>query len=381
MKCARFAALAALPGVVVFAGVTLALPVRTAVQKPGEEKRDVYREWLQKDVLYIISQQEKEVFSKLTTDAERDRFIEEFWRSRDPTPDAPPNEFKEEHYRRLAYANEHFSAGKPGWKTDRGMIYIKFGPPDRRETNPTGGRYYRTPQELVASDSKYPEQHMTALPWEVWEYRSLPHLGQEVSFEFVAKDGSPDYTLAMTPDEKDALFFNTGSNLPREADRDRGLRTFRSSPLDKLEDYFSATQPLPYEPPKTFVSAEVRFSEMPFEIRAEVDGSVQPPMVELRVTIPNSSLNFNKRSADYYSRVETEIFVRDIRKLVVAHRAEALESTLPGSELAAGLLESSLYATKFPLPPGRYLFEVWIRDVLGDTASFNQQLVVVPESD
>ena len=356
-------------------------PVGMAQQsyrQKDEEKRDLYKDWLQKDVVYIISSQEKDVFRKLTTDEEKDRFIEQFWRSRDEDPVTASNEFRDEHYRRLAYANENFGAGKPGWKTDRGMIYIKFGPPDRRETNPTGTRYYRTRQELLASDSKYSAKHMTTLPFEVWEYRHIAHLGQEIRFEFVSKDGSPVYTLALSPEEKDALSFNTGSILPKEMDRDRGLRTFRASPLDKLEELAAANRPLPYKPRETFVSARVLFSEMPFQIKTNVVGSKESPMVELEVVIPHASLSFNRRIDHYRSEVEMEIFIRDIRKLVVSHRAEVLESRLPQAELAQGLRESSVFRTEFALPAGRYLFEVWIRDVLGDAASFDQVLVVVP---
>ena len=178
-----------------------------------EESQDFFKRWLEHDVVYIISAQERGVFLRLTTDEERNRFIEQFWRQRDTDPGSDVNEFREEHYRRIAYANDNFAAGKPGWKTDRGMIYIKFGPPDRRQTNPTGGRVYRTKQEIRASQHLSTERHVTALPYEIWEYRYLPGLGQEISFEFVSKDGSPEYQLALSPDEKDALFFNTGSHL------------------------------------------------------------------------------------------------------------------------------------------------------------------------
>src|SRR6185369_4571075 len=95
-----------------------------------QELGSTYKKWLDEDVRWIITDEERETFKRLSNDEERDNFIEQFWLRRDPTPDTVENEYKEEHYRRITYANEHFAAGKPGWKTDRGRIYVMFGPPD-----------------------------------------------------------------------------------------------------------------------------------------------------------------------------------------------------------------------------------------------------------
>src|SRR5689334_23463853 len=121
-----------------------------------KELETPYRKWLNEDVSYIITDEERAAFKKLQTDEEREQFIEQFWLRRDPTPDTVENEFKEEHYRRIAYANEHFAAGIPGWKTDRGQMYIKFGPPDEIESHPSGGQYERTPEEGGGTTSTYP---------------------------------------------------------------------------------------------------------------------------------------------------------------------------------------------------------------------------------
>ena len=104
-----------------------------------QELSKTYKKWLDEDVVYIISDEERKAFKQLSNDEERDQFIEAFWQRRDPTPDTEENEFKEEHYRRIEYANEHFAAGIPGWKTDRGRIYITWGPPDEIDTHPSGG--------------------------------------------------------------------------------------------------------------------------------------------------------------------------------------------------------------------------------------------------
>ncbi len=344
-----------------------------------EESQDFFKRWLEHDVVYIISAQERGVFLKLTTADERNRFIEQFWRERDTDPSSNVNEFREEHYRRIAYANENFAAGKPGWKTDRGMIYIKFGSPDRRQTNPTGGRVYRTKLEIRASQHLSTERHVTALPYEIWEYRYLPGLGQEISFEFVSKDGSPEYQLALSPDEKDALFFNTGSHLVSGRDRNLGLKMLGGNPLDRVEALAAALRPLPTRPPQDFVSSQVHFSEMPFELESRIlAGEAGRPLSEIEVAIPHSSLAFDRFGAQYRARVDLEIFVRDVRKIVVSHRAHQLESTVSKSELRGAISGNSRHQEFFSLAAGRYLIEVWIKDVQGGTASFDRLLVVVP---
>ncbi len=359
----------------VLGGLLLAVLVTSALAQQ-EESTDYFKRWLERDVVYIITREEREVFGKLTTDDEKNRFIEQFWRDRDPDPNTSINEYREEHYRRIAYANEKFGAGKPGWKTDRGMIYIKFGPPDRRQTNPTGGRVFRTQQELLASASDNAPQHMTALPFEVWEYRKIDGIGDEVSFEFVAKEGGVDYTLALDPDEKDALFFNTGSNIVKRRDRRRGLKTFHANALDRLETVVAAQRPVPFHPPKEFVSVRVDFSQMPFQIETEVTPTTENALCKVHVFVPRSSLSFDRVLNKYQARMDLEIFVRDIRKLVVAQRSDSVEADLDKSDLSRSGGETFHYDTAFSLPPGRYLVEVWIKDAIGGDSSFDSTLVV-----
>jgi GWxTD domain-containing protein len=119
--------------------IILLLLLLTALAEAGaglEEKAIAdlpqhHKDWLEKDVAYIITPREKAAFLQFETDRERDIFIDAFWKQRDPTPGTPTNEFKEEHYRRLAYADKYFGRGttRPGWQTDRGRVYIILGPP------------------------------------------------------------------------------------------------------------------------------------------------------------------------------------------------------------------------------------------------------------
>src|SRR5438067_7728435 len=181
-------------------------------QDPSEKARNVkpelnkaYKDWLEKDVAYIITDEERKAFKKLQTDDERERFIEEFWRRRDPDPDTDENEYREEYYERIAYANEHFASGIPGWKTDRGRIWIMYGKPDETESHPAGGAYNRESYEGGGSTSTY--------PFERWFYRYLAGVGSGVEIEFVDPTGSGEYRIARNPDEKDALLNVPGAGL------------------------------------------------------------------------------------------------------------------------------------------------------------------------
>ena len=171
----------------------------------AEKEGKFYKDWLQKDVTYIITDEERKAFKNLSTDEERDQFIEQFWLRRDPTPDTQENEFKEEHYRRIAYANEHYGSGIPGWKTDRGRIYVMYGPADEIESHPSGGSYERPSEEGGGSTSTY--------PFEIWRYRYIEGIGNEVLLEFVDPTMSGEYHLTIDPSEKDALLYVPNAGL------------------------------------------------------------------------------------------------------------------------------------------------------------------------
>jgi len=102
-----------------------------------KEMESAYKSWLDEEVPYIITAEEKAAFKKLTTDDEREAFIENFWERRNPNPGSPENEFKEEYYRRIAYANEHYASGIPGWRTDRGCPSHSIPPPPRPKAERT----------------------------------------------------------------------------------------------------------------------------------------------------------------------------------------------------------------------------------------------------
>ena len=177
----------------------------TKVRNVKAETKEVYKKWLDNDVQYIITDQEKKAFKALTTDEERENFIENFWRRRDPNPDTEENEYREEYYERIAYANEHFASGIPGWKTDRGRVYIAHGKPDSIESHPAGGSYDRPSYEGGGSTTTY--------PFEIWFYRHLDDIGDGLEIEFVDPTGTGEYRMARNADEKDALKFVPGAGL------------------------------------------------------------------------------------------------------------------------------------------------------------------------
>ena len=189
---------------------TVAKPLTEKQKRKREEKlrkelETPYRKWLNEDVTYIITDEERAAWKRMGTDDEREQFIEGFWMRRDPTPDSAENEYKEEHYRRIAYANERFASGIPGWKSDRGRIYITFGPPDEIEDHPSGGTYDRPPEEGGCTTSTF--------PFAKWRYRYIDGIGSDINIEFVDPTMTGEYRLTMDPSEKDALLYVPGAGL------------------------------------------------------------------------------------------------------------------------------------------------------------------------
>src|SRR5262245_28543433 len=163
----------------------------------GQRRRESVVEWLKTEVQYLVTEDERSVFQRLSTDDERAKFIEDFWKRRDPTPETVANEFREEFYRRVAYANDQFTAGAPGWRTDRGRIYILYGPPNRRDAHPMGGRYQK-PASLGGDT-------ITTYPFEIWEYNYVPGIGSDITIEFVDRTHSGQYVLEIDPNKKDVF--------------------------------------------------------------------------------------------------------------------------------------------------------------------------------
>src|SRR6201987_2329157 len=222
-------------------------------KKLKQELKGPYKKWVDEDVHWIITDQELKAFKSLSNDEERDSFIEAFWQRRNPNPDSPENEFREEHYRRIAYANEHFAAGKPGWKTDRGPMYISFGKPDDIESHPSGGMYDRPIAEGGGQTSTF--------PFEIWHYRYLEGIGDNIDIEFVDTCMCGHYHMTIDRSEKDALQHVPGAGatlyeqmgMAKQSDRFRGglenlgngpqAATTQSKQFDRLEQFAKLQAP------------------------------------------------------------------------------------------------------------------------------------------
>ena len=278
-----------------------------------EESKDYYRKWLNEDVVYIISAEEKSVFEKLTTAEERDAFIEQFWQRRDTDPRTPTNEFKEEHYRRIAYANEHFKSGIAGWKTDRGRVYIAFGPPSGKEAYPSGGTYEREPHEGGGSTSVY--------PFERWWYRYIEGVGSDVELEFVDPNFSNEYRLAVNPEEKDAFLNLSGMGLTwaeefmKKDKKDRpyfvsnygeeypGINTrAKDNAFDRYEQYFrvQAPPPIKYKDLQEVVKVNISYNALPFRAREDyIKLNEEQVLAPVTLQFENKDLTFKDRGGSH----------------------------------------------------------------------------------
>src|SRR5580698_5543577 len=247
------------------------------------ELKGPYKKWVDEDVRWIITDQELKAFKSLSNDEERDNFIETFWQRRNPDPDSPENEFREENYRRIAYANEHFAAGKPGWKTDRGHIYIAYGKPDSIESHPSGGSYERPMEEGGGETSTF--------PFETWHYRYIEGIGDNIDIEFVDTCMCGDYHMTLDRSEKDALLHVPGAGLTmyeqmgqaKKADRfNGGLESLGAGPLsgsnatkefDRLEQYakLQAAPQVKFKDLESFITEHkvLNGPVFPFDVRTD----------------------------------------------------------------------------------------------------------------
>src|SRR5580658_1743747 len=272
-----------------------------------QEIGTTYKNWLNEEVPYIITDQERKAFLTLSNDEERDAFIEAFWQRRNPNPDSPENEFREEYYRRIAYANEHFAAGKPGWKTDRGHIYIAFGAPDSIDSHPSGGSYERPMDEGGGETSTF--------PFEVWHYRYLEGIGDNIDIEFVDSCMCGDYHFTIDRSEKDALLHVPGMGatqweemgMAKKADRFKGgLENLGTGPLsssqnskefDRIElaAKIFALPPIKFKDLESFISDHKLLTGpiFPFDVRTDlVKVTENTVLVPITLQIKNRDITF-----------------------------------------------------------------------------------------
>ena len=386
-----------LTGLILVSFSTFPVPAQQTKSNPEEQPRKVKREikkayvdWIS-DVDPILTQSERDAWKKLATDEEREKFIEDFWNSRDPDPDTEENEFKEQFFERVAYANEHFSSGKPGRMTDRGRIYIKFGKPDEIESHPAGGLYQRSPNEGGGSTSTY--------PFEKWFYRYLPNVESGVELEFVDPSGSGEYRLARNPDEKDALIHIPGAGptfdelIGREtrAERIAGLSGFgranctrtQDCPFDVLNLFYGVQRDQPFQ--RNFLGTStsspvvddnaINF-ETQFNFFRQSDNRV---LAVLAVQTDNDQLQFTDSGGVQTARLNIFGSVTSVANRRVGKFEDSMSTTATTEELSTTRMRKSAYARAFILYPGRYRVDVFVRDIQSGAAGMRQVGFVVPE--
>ncbi len=354
-----------------------------------------YQKWLNEDVVYIITPEERRSFLHLSTNEEREQFIEAFWQRRNPDPDSPENTFKEEHYRRIAYANEHFASGIPGWKTDRGKIYIMWGPPDEIDAHPTGGTWDRPMDQGGGQTTTY--------AYEDWRYRYLEGqgLGENVELEFVDPSGTGEYHLTMDPSEKDALlmvpgagltlaesmgmadksqrFMNTDGTHMAENEMGMGLNS-NDEEFNRLEKYAAIFKPPPvkFKDLEADATARVVRDQVKFDYRFDfLRITSDTVLVPITVQIPVNQLSFQEKDGVDSASIDLFVRVTSLGGRIVQTFEDTLRSDIPSSLLQKSINTSRIYQKTVPLSPNLYRLDIVVKDVnSGNVGVVNTRLPV-----
>ncbi len=374
-----------------------AKPTQDPNDKPRNVKpelKNVYKKWLENDVPYLITDAEKKAFKALQTDEERENFIETFWRRRDPNPDTEENEFREEYYERIAYANEHFGSGIPGWKSDRGRIYIAWGKPDSVEAHPSGGNYNRPSYEGGGDTTTY--------PFEIWFYRHLDNVGDGIEIEFVDRTGTGEYSLARDANEKDALATVSGAGLTTseqlgltdKGDRVNGGQAGRLSYQREQDTLFRRMEiqvGLMRPPAVKFGdlqelaggdSGVLDNNPLPFDLRIDFFRQSDDRIITaFTVQTDNKELQFEQVGG--LQQATMNIFGRITA--VSGRRSGIFEDSVTTSATTDELVQArdrkSVYQKAIALTPGTYKVDVVVRDVGTGNRGLVNMGFVVPKYD
>jgi GWxTD domain-containing protein len=343
-----------------------------------QELKGVYKKWVDEDVRWIITDQEMQAFKSLSNDEERDQFIENFWLRRNPNPDSPENEYREEHYARIAYANEHFAAGKPGWRTDRGHIYIAFGKPDNIDSHPSGGSYERPMDEGGGNTSTF--------PFEIWHYRYLEGIGDNIDIEFVDTCMCGDYHMTIDRSEKDALKHTPGAGqtlyeqmgMAKQSERmSGGLEQLGAGPMsqqnqskqfDRLDRYakLMAAPEIKFKDMESFMTTSKILTGPPFlfDVRTDyVKVTNDTILVPITLQIRNSDITFVTKDGVSNGVVNILGRVSNLNHKPIQTFEDTVSVPVPSELLARKRNDLSVYWKSLPLRPGLYKIDIVIKDV------------------
>lgn len=342
-----------------------------------KELLPVYKEWLNGPVSYIITPEERSAFLHLETNEERENFIENFWERRNPDPGSADNSYKEDYYERIAYANEHFSSGIPGWKTDRGRIYLMWGKPDDVDAHPAGGPYTRPADEGGGETTTY--------PFEDWTYRYLPGIGENVEIEFVDPTGSGEYHLTMDPSEKDALTYVPGAGLTdleamgmsskqqrfENTDGTHDPQALGMQPESMNEfsrlDLYAKIQQAPavqFKDLEAVVDSRMTANQIHFDCQSDfLRITADTDLVPITVQIPNRQMSFQDKNGVETATLHVFARITSLSGRVVNTFEDSIAADTPDSLLQQYLQGFSIYQKAVPLSPGLYRLDVVVKDV------------------
>ncbi|MGB6484540.1 MAG: GWxTD domain-containing protein [Candidatus Acidiferrales bacterium] len=357
-----------------------------------KELLPVYREWLNGPVSYIITPEERSAFLHLETNEERENFIENFWERRNPDPGSADNTYKEDYYERIAYANEHYSSGIPGWKTDRGRISLMWGKPDDVESHPSGGPYERPADEGGGETSTY--------PFEDWTYRYLPGLGENVVIEFVDPTGSGEYHLTMDPSEKDALTYVPGAGLTdleamglssktqRFENTDgthdpqaMGMQPESMNEFSRLDLYAKIQQapPVKFKDLEAVVDSRMTANQIHFDCQSDfLRITADTDLVPITVQIPNRQMSFQEKNGVQTATLHVFARITSLSGHVVQTFEDSIAADTPDSLLQQYLTGYSIYQKAVPLRPGLYRLDVVVKDINSSNLGVINTRLAVP---
>jgi GWxTD domain-containing protein len=377
---------------------TIARPMTEKAKKQAEarlkkELETPYKKWLNEEVIYIITDEERKAFGGLKTDEERQQFIEQFWLRRDPTPDTEENEYREEHYRRIAYTNDQFASGIPGWKTDRGMIYVKYGPPDEREEHPSGGTYDRPIEEGGGTTTVY--------PFEKWRYRYIEGIGNDVNIEFVDPTMTGEYHMTMDPSEKDALTNVPGAGLTLYEQLGLACKANRFTRTDgtrlgtggmplpasmnqftRLEQFAKLqSQPaVKYKDLEAAVNSTIKYNLLPMKVRTDfVPVTSSSVLTNITLQFDVKDLQFKQKEGISQASVNIYARLTTMSRRTANWFEDVVTIDVPSELLKEAAVDGKrVYQKVVPLMPGRYRLNVVAKDIVGGNMTNYEQAVDVP---
>ena len=378
-------------------GETIAKPMTDKQRRQQQERlrkelETPFKKWLDQDVGYIISDEERKAFKTLATDEEREQFIEQFWLRRDPTPDTEENEYREEHYRRIAYANEHYASGIPGWKSDRGMIYIKYGPADETQVS-NGGTQERAMEEGGGTTSMY--------PYEKWRYRYIPGFPPNVEIEFVDPTLTGEFRMTMDPSEKDALALIPGAGLTMCEQMGQCSKTDRFTRTDgtrlgvgpngnlpqsmnqftRMEQFAKLQAPpmVKFKDLEAAVNSTVKYNLLPMKVRTDfipVTGS--SVLSNITIQFERKDLQFKQKSGVSTATVNIYARITSMSRRPVNWFEDVITVDVPSDMLQQAAQGQSIYQKSLPLPPGRYRLNIAAKDLVGGNTTNYEMALEVP---